>query len=78
MNENVRNLLATLTDVDKDFNGLNGCGYNDETPAFNSLAQSEEQVEQIKANLVSYVPLGRMGSSVEVAKAASFLVSDGQ
>jgi hypothetical protein len=62
VNENLRNLLATLTDVDKDFNGLNGCGYNDETPAFNSLAQSEELGQQLKTNLVSAVPMGRMGS----------------
>jgi NAD(P)-dependent dehydrogenase (short-subunit alcohol dehydrogenase family) len=38
------------------------------------LTQSEEQAEQL--NQVSTVPLGRMESPDEVAKAASFLASD--
>jgi NAD(P)-dependent dehydrogenase (short-subunit alcohol dehydrogenase family) len=40
------------------------------------LAQTEEQVEQIKKSLVASVPLGRMGSPDEIAKAVSFLASD--
>jgi NAD(P)-dependent dehydrogenase (short-subunit alcohol dehydrogenase family) len=41
-----------------------------------SMVQSEELGEQLKTNLVSAVPLGRMGNPDEVAKAVSFLASD--
>ena len=47
-----------------------------DTPIFSSAIQSEEQIEQIKTALVASVPMGRMGSSDEVAKAALFLASD--
>jgi NAD(P)-dependent dehydrogenase (short-subunit alcohol dehydrogenase family) len=47
-----------------------------DTPGFNGLAQTKEQIEQIKTSLVASVPMGRMGSPDEVAKAASFLASD--
>ena len=40
------------------------------------MAQNEQQIEQIKASIISSVPLGRMGSPDEVAKAVSFLASD--
>ena len=46
------------------------------TPMFSSVVQSEEQAEQLLTNIVSTVPLGRMGSPEEVAKAALFLASD--
>jgi NAD(P)-dependent dehydrogenase (short-subunit alcohol dehydrogenase family) len=47
-----------------------------DTPGLNGLAQSQEQIEHFKRSFVSTVPLGRMGSPSEVAKAASFLASD--
>jgi NAD(P)-dependent dehydrogenase (short-subunit alcohol dehydrogenase family) len=47
-----------------------------DTPAFNSLAQTKEEIEKIKTRLVAGVPLGRMGSPDEIAKAVSFLASD--
>ena len=47
-----------------------------DTPGFNGLAQSEEQIEQLKTSIVSAVPMERMGSPEEVAKAVSFLASD--
>ncbi len=47
-----------------------------DTPAFTGLAQTKEEVEQIKTNLVTKVPLGRMGRPDEVAKAVLFLASD--
>ncbi|MGB6530245.1 MAG: SDR family oxidoreductase, partial [Candidatus Nitrosopolaris sp.] len=51
-----------------------------DTPAsrlsLSGLMQSEQQSEQLKKNLVSTVPLGRMGSPDEIAKAVLFLASD--
>jgi NAD(P)-dependent dehydrogenase (short-subunit alcohol dehydrogenase family) len=47
-----------------------------DTPGFNGLAQSEEQIEQLKTSIVSTVPMGLMGSPDEVAKVISFLASD--
>jgi NAD(P)-dependent dehydrogenase (short-subunit alcohol dehydrogenase family) len=40
-----------------------------DTPIFNSVAQTEEEVKQIKASLVAAVPMGRMGTADEIAKA---------
>jgi NAD(P)-dependent dehydrogenase (short-subunit alcohol dehydrogenase family) len=47
-----------------------------DTPIFNSLAQTEEEVKQLKTNLIAAVPMGRMGTADEIAKAVSFLASD--
>jgi NAD(P)-dependent dehydrogenase (short-subunit alcohol dehydrogenase family) len=47
-----------------------------DTPGLRGLIQSQQQGEQLKEYLVNTVPLGRMGSPEEVAKAVSFLASD--
>jgi len=47
-----------------------------DTPALGTLASTEKEVAQLKASLIVGVPLGRMGSSDEIAKAAVFLASD--
>jgi NAD(P)-dependent dehydrogenase (short-subunit alcohol dehydrogenase family) len=45
------------------------------TPIFNPV-MSEEEYEQFKNNVTKTMPMGRMGSPDEVAKAFSFLASD--
>jgi NAD(P)-dependent dehydrogenase (short-subunit alcohol dehydrogenase family) len=47
-----------------------------DTPAFDGLAQGQEQAKELKAGLASQVPLGRMGHPDEIAKAVVFLTSD--
>jgi NAD(P)-dependent dehydrogenase (short-subunit alcohol dehydrogenase family) len=47
-----------------------------DTPMTSSMVQSEELGEQFKTNLLSTIPLDRMGNPDEVAKAVSFLASD--
>jgi NAD(P)-dependent dehydrogenase (short-subunit alcohol dehydrogenase family) len=46
-----------------------------DTPAFDRLAQNEEQGKQLK-HLIATVPMGRRGSPDEIAKVVSFLASD--
>jgi NAD(P)-dependent dehydrogenase (short-subunit alcohol dehydrogenase family) len=47
-----------------------------DTQALSNLMQNEKQNELLKKNLVSTVPLRRMGTPDEVAKVVSFLASD--
>jgi NAD(P)-dependent dehydrogenase (short-subunit alcohol dehydrogenase family) len=47
-----------------------------DTPAFSDLMRNEEQSRQLKKDLVSNVPLRRMGTPDEVAKVVLFLASD--
>jgi NAD(P)-dependent dehydrogenase (short-subunit alcohol dehydrogenase family) len=47
-----------------------------DTPILEGLASTEAELEQIKAHLIAGVPMGRMGHSDEIAKAALFLASD--
>jgi NAD(P)-dependent dehydrogenase (short-subunit alcohol dehydrogenase family) len=47
-----------------------------ETPAIDRLGQIVGDTAQLKAGLISGVPMGRMGTSDEIAKTVSFLASD--
>jgi NAD(P)-dependent dehydrogenase (short-subunit alcohol dehydrogenase family) len=47
-----------------------------DTPIFSTAIKTEEQIEQFKTGIVSAVPMGRMGSPNEIAKAVLFLASD--
>ncbi len=47
-----------------------------DTPIFDGMAESQEEVDKIKTGFASTVPLGRMGRVEEIAKAALFLASD--
>jgi NAD(P)-dependent dehydrogenase (short-subunit alcohol dehydrogenase family) len=47
-----------------------------ETPIFDKMGLSREQSDGFKQQLPGMVPLGRMGSSDEIAKTAMFLASD--
>jgi NAD(P)-dependent dehydrogenase (short-subunit alcohol dehydrogenase family) len=47
-----------------------------DTHGVKGLAQSEEEIEQLKKSLITSVPMGRMGSPDEIAKVVSFLASD--
>ena len=50
--------------------------WSNRTPIFDNISQTVEEINQTKANLVAAVPIGRMGSPDEIAKAVSFLASD--
>jgi NAD(P)-dependent dehydrogenase (short-subunit alcohol dehydrogenase family) len=47
-----------------------------DTPGYDSMGLSKDQKEQFKKNIVLSVPMGRMGSPDEIAKAVLFLASD--
>jgi NAD(P)-dependent dehydrogenase (short-subunit alcohol dehydrogenase family) len=47
-----------------------------DTPGLSHLFENGQHAEQVKTTLLSTIPLGRMGSPDEVAKAVSFLASD--
>jgi NAD(P)-dependent dehydrogenase (short-subunit alcohol dehydrogenase family) len=47
-----------------------------DTPGLASLGSNAEENEKFRAAMVAGVPMGRMGSSDEIAKAVSFLASD--
>jgi NAD(P)-dependent dehydrogenase (short-subunit alcohol dehydrogenase family) len=47
-----------------------------DTLGLNGIMDTDEQMEQFKASLISAVPLGRLGSPDEIAKAVLFLASD--
>src|SRR5467141_2325265 len=47
-----------------------------ETPALDNIAGSPEKAREFKAGMVAAVPLGRLGQSDEIARAAVFLASD--
>ncbi|TDN69941.1 SDR family oxidoreductase [Paraburkholderia sp. BL10I2N1] len=46
------------------------------TPIWNSLAQTEAQVQEIEQGLIRSIPIGRLNNAEEVAHAALFLASD--
>jgi NAD(P)-dependent dehydrogenase (short-subunit alcohol dehydrogenase family) len=47
-----------------------------DTPILETTGLPQEELDQLKTNLASSVPLGRMGRADEIAKAALFLASD--
>jgi NAD(P)-dependent dehydrogenase (short-subunit alcohol dehydrogenase family) len=47
-----------------------------DTPGLGGLFQNAEQEEQFKTSILNTIPMGRMGTPDEVAKAVSFLASD--
>jgi NAD(P)-dependent dehydrogenase (short-subunit alcohol dehydrogenase family) len=47
-----------------------------ETPGINNIGLPPEEIENFKAGMAASVPLGRMGTSDEIAKVVSFLASD--
>ena len=47
-----------------------------DTPALNGLGRTEAEQQQVKAGLMASIPMGRLGTPDEIAKAVVFLASD--
>jgi len=47
-----------------------------DTPIFDRLGMADQQVEELKSALEEQVPMGRLGTPDEIARAAVFLASD--
>jgi NAD(P)-dependent dehydrogenase (short-subunit alcohol dehydrogenase family) len=47
-----------------------------DTPGLNGLGRTEAEKQQIKAGLITSIPMGRLGTPDEIAKAVVFLASD--
>jgi NAD(P)-dependent dehydrogenase (short-subunit alcohol dehydrogenase family) len=47
-----------------------------DTPALNGLGRTEAEKQQVKAGLMASIPMGRLGTPDETAKAVVFLASD--
>ena len=46
------------------------------TPGYNAAGMTQEQVDQYVQSSIGNIPLGRPGTTDEIAKAVSFLASD--
>ena len=47
-----------------------------DTPALNGLGQTDAEKQHVKASLIASIPMGRLGTPDEIAKAVVFLASD--
>ncbi len=47
-----------------------------ETPIWGRTGLQQEELDQMASNIASQIPMGRFGTSSEMAKAALFLASD--
>jgi NAD(P)-dependent dehydrogenase (short-subunit alcohol dehydrogenase family) len=46
------------------------------TPGYKSAGLNDEQIQQVEAQAAAAAPLGRVGTTDEIANAALFLASD--
>lgn len=47
-----------------------------ETPIFGKMGLTDQQVNEFGSSILTQVPMGRMGNSLEIAKAVAFLASE--